>query len=87
MSVRDPGFEANLALLRLTVARLCDLNDELVFVGGSATGLLITATRAQVIRVTTDRERTFPGTERHTERESPVGARYQLTARLGPQPF
>ncbi len=54
MSVRDPGFEANLALLRLTVARLGDLNDELVFVGGCATGLLITATRAQAIRVTTD---------------------------------
>jgi predicted nucleotidyltransferase len=54
VSATDPGLEANTALLRLTVARLGDLSDELVFVGGCATGLLITAMRAQSVRVTTD---------------------------------
>ena len=54
MSVRDPGHEANVALLREVVVKLGALADSLVFVGGCATGLLVTAVRAQAVRVTVD---------------------------------
>jgi predicted nucleotidyltransferase len=48
------GGDANLALLAEVAARLGVLRDTLVFVGGCATGLLVTAPRAQPIRVTLD---------------------------------
>ncbi len=54
MSVRDPGHEANVALLREVVVKLGALADSLVFVGGCATGLLVTAVRAQAVRATVD---------------------------------
>jgi hypothetical protein len=54
MSVRDPGHESNVALLREVVVKLGALADSLVFVGGCATGLLVTAVRAQAVRVTVD---------------------------------
>lgn len=44
----------NLEILWLAVEQLGDLADEMVFVGGCATGLLITDTAAPVIRVTRD---------------------------------
>ena len=44
----------NLEILRLTVAQLGELADEFVFVGGCATGLLITDPAAPPIRVTRD---------------------------------
>lgn len=44
----------NLEILMLTVDRLGDLADEMVFVGGCATGLLITDPAAPPIRVTRD---------------------------------
>ena len=48
------GGEANLALLAEVAARLGALRESLVFVGGCATGLLVTAPRAQPIRMTLD---------------------------------
>lgn len=48
------GGEANLALLAEVAARLGVLRESLVFVGGCATGLLVTAPRAQPIRMTLD---------------------------------
>lgn len=54
MSVRDPGLAANIALLRETVAKLGDIAESLVFVGGCATGLLVTSVRTQAVRVTVD---------------------------------
>lgn len=54
MRRQDPGLEANLELLRLTVTRLSELADEFVFVGGCATGLLVTDVRPQSVRVTID---------------------------------
>jgi len=50
----DPGFEANTALLAQMVDRLGEVADALVFVGGCATGLLVTVPRAQGVRVTMD---------------------------------
>jgi hypothetical protein len=50
----DPGFEANTALLSRMVDRLGDVADALVFVGGCATGLLVTVPRVQSVRVTMD---------------------------------
>jgi predicted nucleotidyltransferase len=50
----DAGFAANTALLEETVRILGDVADELVFIGGCATGLLVTSVRAQGVRVTTD---------------------------------
>jgi hypothetical protein len=44
----------NLDLLMLAVDRLGDLADEMVFLGGCATGLLITDSAAPPIRVTKD---------------------------------
>lgn len=44
----------NLEILRLAVEQLGDLADEMVFVGGCATGLLITDVAAPPIRVTRD---------------------------------
>jgi len=46
--------DPNIALLTLVADALGDLCDSLVFVGGCAAGLLVTATRAQSIRVTDD---------------------------------
>jgi len=46
--------DLNIAILTLVVDALGDLCDSLVFVGGCATGLLVTTTRAQSIRVTDD---------------------------------
>lgn len=46
--------DPNLLILMPVVRALGDLCDSLVFVGGCATGLLITAQRAQTIRATTD---------------------------------
>lgn len=48
------GGEANLALLVEVAARIGVLRESLVFVGGCATGLLVTAPRAQPIRMTLD---------------------------------
>ncbi|MBI3784701.1 MAG: hypothetical protein HY270_15010 [Deltaproteobacteria bacterium] len=50
MNTDDP----NLALLTMTVRALGDVASSLVFVGGCATGLLLTTVRAQEIRVTVD---------------------------------
>jgi len=50
----DPGFDTNIALLSEMVDRLGDVADALVFVGGCATGLLVTVPRAQVVRGTRD---------------------------------
>ena len=50
----DPGFAANTALLSGMVDRLGDVAETLVFVGGCATGILVTVTRAQGVRVTMD---------------------------------
>jgi predicted nucleotidyltransferase len=47
-------LDANTALLSEMVHRLGDLANNFVFVGGCATGLLITTTRAQIIRGTDD---------------------------------
>ncbi|RLA49906.1 MAG: hypothetical protein DRQ98_13560 [Gammaproteobacteria bacterium] len=44
----------NLIILELAVGALDSLADEMVFLGGCATGLLITDTAAPVIRVTKD---------------------------------
>ena len=44
----------NLAILEMAVQALGDLTDSLVFVGGCATGLLVTRTRANQIRATED---------------------------------
>ena len=51
-----PDFrdDPNLAILVPVAQALGDLCDSLVFVGGCATGLLLTAERAQAIRATQD---------------------------------
>ncbi|RLA38187.1 MAG: hypothetical protein DRR03_01010 [Gammaproteobacteria bacterium] len=46
--------DPNLAILTLIAEALGELRESLVFVGGCATGLLVTAPRAQAIRATTD---------------------------------
>ena len=46
--------DPNLQILQLAATTLGDLCDSLVFVGGCATGLLVTAVRAQAIRATQD---------------------------------
>ena len=46
--------DPNLQILHLAATTLGDLGDSLVFVGGCATGLLVTAVRAQAIRATQD---------------------------------
>jgi predicted nucleotidyltransferase len=48
------GYDPNTELLDTMVGLLGDVADDLVFVGGCATGLLITATRVQSVRATTD---------------------------------
>ncbi len=48
------GSEANVALLVRVAESLGHLRESLVFVGGCATALLVTAARAQPIRVTLD---------------------------------
>jgi hypothetical protein len=50
----DAGLEANTALLDEMVGLLGEVAVDLVFVGGCATGLLVTSLRAQGVRVTTD---------------------------------
>lgn len=54
--MKEVGFrdDPNLAILIPIVEALGELCDSLVFVGGCATGLLLTAQRAQYIRVTKD---------------------------------
>ncbi len=44
----------NLAILEMAVQALGELTDSLVFVGGCATGLLVTRIRANQIRATQD---------------------------------
>ncbi len=46
--------EANLAMATIVAAALGELRETLVFVGGCATGLLVTSVRAQPIRMTDD---------------------------------
>lgn len=46
--------EANLAIATTVAIALGDLRETLVFVGGCATGLLVTSVRAQAIRMTDD---------------------------------
>jgi hypothetical protein len=46
--------DPNVPMLELAVHALGDLCESLVFVGGCATGLLLTSVRAQQIRVTED---------------------------------
>jgi predicted nucleotidyltransferase len=46
--------EHNLANIRLTAEALRPLLDSLVFIGGSAVGLLVTDVRAQAVRMTSD---------------------------------
>ena len=46
--------EKNLAILTMVAAALGPLRESLVFVGGCATGLLVTNVRAQPIRMTDD---------------------------------
>ena len=50
LAMDDP----NLPILTLIAQSLRDLCDSLVFLGGCATGLLLTAPRAQAIRATQD---------------------------------
>jgi len=52
--VSESGFmdDPNLAILVAVAQALGDLCESLVFVGGCATGLLLTAQRAQSIRAT-----------------------------------
>jgi len=53
MSVREAA-DPNRAILSLVAHALGDLCEELVFVGGCATGLLVTSVRAQTVRMTED---------------------------------
>ena len=53
MNTRRPD-EANLAIATVVALALGDLRESLVFVGGCATGLLVTSVRAQPIRMTDD---------------------------------
>ena len=69
----------NIALLERAVNRLGPLTSELVFVGGCATGLLITDTAAPPIRTTLDVDVI---TEVATRKEY-----YSLTAKLRDQGF
>ena len=50
----DAGLAANTALLEEMVRILDEIADDLVFVGGCATGLLVTSVSAQAVRITTD---------------------------------
>jgi len=54
--VTDVGFadDPNLPIIGLVAAALGDLCESVVFVGGCATGLLLTAQRAELIRATQD---------------------------------
>lgn len=46
--------DPNVAMLRQVAALLGELCDELVFIGGCATGLLVTRVRAESVRITRD---------------------------------
>ena len=50
----DLASDPNIAMLEIATKTLGDLCDSLVFIGGCATGLLLTATRAHSIRATKD---------------------------------
>jgi hypothetical protein len=50
----DRTFDPNLAMLETATETLGELCDSLVFIGGCATGLLLTASRAHSIRATKD---------------------------------
>jgi predicted nucleotidyltransferase len=52
--VSDFADNPNLAMLEIAAKMLGDLCDSLVFVGGCATGLLVTTVRSQQIRATED---------------------------------
>lgn len=54
MNMRDLGADANRVLLLDTVIRLGALAEKFVFVGGCATGLLVTSVRSQTVRMTID---------------------------------
>ncbi len=54
MIVRIRNDDPNLVILELATQALGDLCDSLVFVGGCAAGLLVTAAQAQAIRATQD---------------------------------
>jgi hypothetical protein len=54
MNMRDLGADNNRALLVATVKRLGELAEKFVFVGGCATGLLVTSVRSQAVRMTID---------------------------------
>ena len=54
MKMRDLGADANRVLLLDTVIRLGALAEKFVFVGGCATGLLVTSVRSQTVRMTID---------------------------------
>ncbi len=54
MSVAREAADPNRAILSLVARALGDLCEELVFVGGCATGLLVTSVRAQMVRITED---------------------------------
>ena len=50
----DLASDPNIVMLEIATKTLGDLCDSLVFIGGCATGLLLTATRAHSIRATKD---------------------------------
>lgn len=54
MSLVRGTADPNRAILSLVAHALGDLCEELVFVGGCATGLLVTSVRAQAVRMTED---------------------------------
>ncbi|MEW6590900.1 MAG: nucleotidyl transferase AbiEii/AbiGii toxin family protein [Pseudomonadota bacterium] len=54
MSTPGAASDPNRAILVLVARALGELCEELVFVGGCATGLLVTAVRAQAVRMTED---------------------------------
>lgn len=68
MSARRPD-EANLAIATVVALALGDLRESLVFVGGCATGLLVTSVRAQPIRMTDDVDLVAHVTSRHDYHE------------------
>jgi hypothetical protein len=49
-----PLADPNLEILKLAVDQLGELVDEMVFLGGCATGLLVTDPAADPIRITDD---------------------------------
>lgn len=54
MNITRDSTDPNRAILTLVAHALGELCEELVFVGGCATGLLVTSVRAQTVRMTQD---------------------------------